>query len=90
MAVLLMGIEILSLELCYSLMEAGALTKSLACSHSAPQAGKTIVTQYGFVACALSCSSICFLLKKQAWALGRDQINKSGPAAKALGVFILH
>lgn len=76
--------------MCSSLVESGALTKSLPFSHSAPQTGKTILTQNGFVAFVLFRSSICFLRKKQGQALEGDQINKSGPGAKALGIFVLH
>jgi len=53
LVVLLMGAEILCLELCSSQVESGALTKSLSSSHSAPQAGKTMLTQNGFVAFTL-------------------------------------
>lgn len=90
LVVLLMGAKMLCLELCSSLVESGALTKSLTCSHSAPQAGKTMLTQNGFVAFTLFCPSICFLRERQAQALERDQINKRASGAKALGIFVLH
>lgn len=88
-SVLLMGAEILCLELCSSLAESAPLTKSPARSRPAPRAGETIPTRNGFVAFALFCSSICFLGEGRAQARGGDQINKSGPAAKALGIFVL-
>lgn len=56
----------------------------------APQPGKQILAQNGFVVFTLFCSSVSFLSKKEAWALERHQINKSSPGATGLGIFVLH